>query len=373
MDVKKIYIHPLPVRIWHWTNAVGFVLLILTGLQIRYRDLLGLVSFEASVRLHNYVGFALMGSYLLWLFFYLTSDKIKNYQMELQPDEVLHRRHQPGGLLRLRHLPRSANPHHASPYTKFNPMQKLTYDLIMLLVVPVQFLSGLLLWDVQRFSGAVALFGGVRTVDTVHVLFFIFFSAFLPVHAYLATLGHTPGAHFKAMFTGYEEEFGAREKDVNAMEDRIRVLVVDDEEVVRLGYRRVLSADGFRVMAAGNGSEALDMMGGDRFDVVLLDMRMPGMDGMEVLRAIKERWPRAKSWWSPGTPRIETAKEAVKLGAYDYLAKPVVPEAVIRATTGAWMQKRWAIQRGVRGRVKAGSAAGSERTIDATTGTRRRS
>jgi thiosulfate reductase cytochrome b subunit len=46
----------------------------------------------------------------------------------------------------------------------------------------------------------------VRTVDTVHVLFFIFFSAFLPVHAYLATLGHTPGAHFKAMFTGYEEE-----------------------------------------------------------------------------------------------------------------------------------------------------------------------
>jgi thiosulfate reductase cytochrome b subunit len=86
-------------------------------------------------------------------------------------------------------------------------MQKLTYDLIMLLVVPLQFLSGLLLWDAQRFSGAVAFFGGVRTVDTVHVLFFIFFSAFLPVHAYLATLGHTPGAHFKAMFTGYEEEF----------------------------------------------------------------------------------------------------------------------------------------------------------------------
>ena len=110
MDVKKIYIHPLPVRIWHWSNAIGFVLLILTGLQIRYRDVIGLASFEASVRLHNYVGFALMGFYLLWLLFYLTSDKIKNYQMELQPDEVLHRRDQAGGLLRLRHLPRSAEP-----------------------------------------------------------------------------------------------------------------------------------------------------------------------------------------------------------------------------------------------------------------------
>jgi len=70
----------------------------------------------------------------------------------------------------------------------------------------MQFISGLLLWDVQRFSGTVEALGGVRTVDTIHVLFFIFFSAFLPVHIYLATLGHTPMAHIKAMFTGYEEE-----------------------------------------------------------------------------------------------------------------------------------------------------------------------
>jgi DNA-binding NtrC family response regulator len=126
------------------------------------------------------------------------------------------------------------------------------------------------------------------------------------------------------------------------MENRIRVLVVDDEEVVRIGYRRVLSADGFRVVAAGNGPEALDMMDGDTFDVVLLDMRMPGMDGLELLRAIKERWPQSEVVVVTGYPSIDAAKEAVKLGAYDYLAKPVVPEAVIRATTGAWMQKRWA-------------------------------
>ena len=129
------------------------------------------------------------------------------------------------------------------------------------------------------------------------------------------------------------------------MANKIRVLVVDDEEVIRLGYRRVLSVDGFRVKAAGNGPEALNMMVGDSFDVVLLDMRMPGMDGMEVLRTIKERWPQSEVVVITGYPSIDTAKEAVKLGAYDYLTKPVVPEAVIRATTGAWMQKRWAIQR----------------------------
>jgi len=129
------------------------------------------------------------------------------------------------------------------------------------------------------------------------------------------------------------------------MEARIRVLVVDDEEVVRLGYRRVLSADGFSVMAAGDGPEALTLMGSGPFDVVLLDMRMPGMDGMDVLRAIKERWPQSEVVVVTGFPSIETAKEAVRLGAYDYLSKPMVPDAVIRATTGAWMQKRWAIQR----------------------------
>ena len=206
MNVKKVYIHPLPVRIWHWSNAIGFVLLILTGLQIRFRDIVGLLSFEASVRLHNYVGFALMGFYLLWLVFYLTSDKIKNYQMELQPMKFYAAAIKQAAYYGYGIFRGQPNPHHTSAYTKFNPMQKLTYQIIMLLVVPIQFLSGLLLWDAQRFSGAVAFFGGVRTVDTIHVLFFIFFSAFLPVHAYLATLGHTPGAHFKAMFTGYEEE-----------------------------------------------------------------------------------------------------------------------------------------------------------------------
>ena len=130
------------------------------------------------------------------------------------------------------------------------------------------------------------------------------------------------------------------------MEDtKIRVLVVDDEEVVRLGYRRVLSGDGFCVMSAGGGTEALELMADKRFDVVLLDLRMPGMDGLAVLRAIKDRWPESEVVVVTGYPSLETAKEAVKLGAYDYLAKPVVPETVIRATTGAWMQKRWSIQR----------------------------
>ncbi len=81
----------------------------------------------------------------------------------------------------------------------------MSYQIIMMLIVPVQFYTGLLLWDVTRFAGSVAFFGGVRVVDTVHVVIFTFFVSFIIIHVYLATLGHTRTAHIKAMFTGYEE------------------------------------------------------------------------------------------------------------------------------------------------------------------------
>jgi len=74
-----------------------------------------------------------------------------------------------------------------------------------MILVPLQFGSGVLLWDVARFGSIVEALGGVRVVATVHVLLFIFFFAFIFVHVYLSSLGHTPSAHFKAMITGYEE------------------------------------------------------------------------------------------------------------------------------------------------------------------------
>jgi thiosulfate reductase cytochrome b subunit len=201
----KVYVHPLPVRLWHWINAFGFVFMIVTGLQVRYPEIFAILSFRRAVELHNTVGFLLIGNYFLWLLFYLFSDRIKIYHPELNPrkhfaDSIRQVIYYGNGIFR-----GEANPHSPGPYTKFNPMQKMAYQVIMLLVVPAQFITGIMLWDVARFSGAVSLFGGVRVVDTLHVLCFIFFSSFLFVHFYLATLGHTPSAHFKAMFTGYEE------------------------------------------------------------------------------------------------------------------------------------------------------------------------
>ena len=203
--MQRLYLNPLPVRIWHWINATGFVFLILTGVQIRYVGLIGLMSFETAVDLHNWIGFAVIGNYFIWLLFYLSSDKVKAYHPDLNPRKYFRETFRQilyygGGIFK-----GAPNPHHPNAYNKFNPLQRVMYQIVMLLIVPLQFVTGLLLWDVKRFSGAVELLGGVRVVDTVHVLIFIFFAFFIFVHVYLGTLGHTATAHFKAMFTGYED------------------------------------------------------------------------------------------------------------------------------------------------------------------------
>ncbi len=203
--MQRIYVHPFPVRIWHWINALSFVVMIATGIQIRYIGLIGIMPFKRAVDVHNWIGFVLVANFFIWLIFYLFSDKIKVYHPELSP--VKHFRE---SFRQLKYygygiFKGQPNPHHVSIYHKFNPMQSMLYQIIMLLLVPIQFYSGVLLWDLERFQTQVDLFGGLRVVDTVHVLIFVFFAAFIFLHPYLASLGHTPTAHFKAMFTGYEE------------------------------------------------------------------------------------------------------------------------------------------------------------------------
>jgi thiosulfate reductase cytochrome b subunit len=203
--MHRLYIHPLPVRIWHWINAVTCVMLVLTGIQIRYVGLINVVPFRIAVVVHNWLGFVLIANFFVWFFFYLFSNRIKVYLPELNPIKFVRGSMRQAIYYGYGIFKGAPNPFHVSIYRKFNPLQAMTYQIIMLLLLPIQCVTGILLWNLTHFAGAVALLGGVRVVDTVHVLIFIVFVFYIPFHAYLGTLGHTPIAHFKAMFTGYEE------------------------------------------------------------------------------------------------------------------------------------------------------------------------
>src|SRR5512143_556636 len=102
-----------------------------------------------------------------------------------------------------------------------------------------------------------------------------------------------------------------------------RVLVVDDEAASRKGLQTLLEKQGYRVEAAATGAEALEKARSFRPAVVIADLVMPGMDGLELLRSLQEETPFAMTILLTGKGSIETAVQAMKAGAYDYLTKPV--------------------------------------------------
>ena len=100
------------------------------------------------------------------------------------------------------------------------------------------------------------------------------------------------------------------------------VLVVDDEAVVRNGITRALTQRGLESRAAGTAQEAQDLLKHSDFDLALLDIRMPDMDGIELLKRIRAAYPRIHIIMITGYPTIDTAVHCIKLGAADYLVKP---------------------------------------------------
>src|SRR2546421_10709051 len=100
------------------------------------------------------------------------------------------------------------------------------------------------------------------------------------------------------------------------------ILVVDDERNIRTLVSRVLSQDPIEVHGAGTGKDGLQMADEVSPDLVLLDLRLPDMDGMDVLRALRSRYPEVAVIIISGFGQIKSAVEAIKVGATDYLEKP---------------------------------------------------
>jgi two-component system, NtrC family, nitrogen regulation response regulator NtrX len=106
------------------------------------------------------------------------------------------------------------------------------------------------------------------------------------------------------------------------------ILIVDDEEAIRTSLRSILEDEGYDVAVASNGKEALRVYTTDPPDLMMLDIWMPEMDGLETLRRVKEFVPTAPVMMMSGHGSIETAVKAIKLGAYDYIEKPLSLENV---------------------------------------------
>lgn len=207
--MKRTYLHPLPLRIWHWLNALLVVVLLITGAQLRIPGIASLRPNDPALMVHKFAGWAMAVSFVIWLVYGLVSDHLRRHY-------VMRRRDLKGVFSQARFYLFSIfrgeeNPFLPSPEEKFNPLQKLAYGTIMGLLTPVLVVTGLLYSDILFFRKYILLWDIVGVLDAIHVIGAYVFALYLVVHVYMATLGRTAFSHIKAMIMGYEEEPGEPE------------------------------------------------------------------------------------------------------------------------------------------------------------------
>jgi DNA-binding response OmpR family regulator len=158
------------------------------------------------------------------------------------------------------------------------------------------------------------------------------------------------------------------------MDYTARVLVVDDEQPVRVTLKEVLSREGYEVLIASSGQEALQVMRDTAVDLAMVDLKMEGMDGLTLVGEIKQRWPATVLVILTGYATLESALKALRYGAHDYLLKPSGPEDIKRSVREG-LQKRWRevrrkdllaqIEAGVRELTAEGLSIGAAKGLEA--------
>lgn len=191
-------------RIWHWLQAVAMLLLIATGAAIHAPDVFSVLPFAWAVRIHNALGFLLVGNAFLGAFYYISTGTIRQYLPEPRDFVSLAFRqtlYYLGGIFR-----GEPHPLEKTAARRLNPLQQVTYLITLNVLLPLQIVTGVLMWGGQTWPHAVQYVGGLPALGLIHTLGAWIFSSFILMHVYLTTTGRTPLAHLKAMITGYEDQ-----------------------------------------------------------------------------------------------------------------------------------------------------------------------
>lgn len=131
-----------------------------------------------------------------------------------------------------------------------------------------------------------------------------------------------------------------------------RILLVDDEVVFTRNMSKLLNARGYRVTPVNSGDAAIQALDKEDFEVVVLDLKMPGMDGITTLKEIKKLGLFTETLILTGHGAIDTALEAIKLGAYDYLTKPCEIDDLVAKIEGAWGKRDDAVKKDIQDKIQ---------------------
>jgi len=202
-DLERIYMYTIYERLWHWLQALAIIGLALTGLVVHKTDIFPVVDFKTAVQVHNVLGFAMLANALLALFYHLASGQIRQYMP--QPRGFFAQMIKQGRYYAYGIFHGEAHPFQKHPERKLNPLQQMTYFAILNILLPLQVLSGLLIWGTQRWPTLADDFGGLPFLAPAHTLLAWVFASFIVMHVYLTTMGHRPMASIQSMIDGWDD------------------------------------------------------------------------------------------------------------------------------------------------------------------------
>ncbi|MEK6256483.1 MAG: cytochrome b/b6 domain-containing protein [Chloroflexota bacterium] len=201
--IKKIYMYSFYERLWHWLQTIAILILTFTGLVIHKPEMFGSLSFRGVVLVHNVLAGILVANAALALFYNLVSGEIKRFIP--QPQGFFNQAIEQI-IFYIRGIFKGGeHPFEKTREKRLNPLQKVTYFGILNVLLPLQILTGILMWGVQRWPETATRFGGLPFLAPFHTLVAWTFSAFIVAHVYLTTTGHTPMAGIKSMIDGWDE------------------------------------------------------------------------------------------------------------------------------------------------------------------------
>ena len=198
---NKIYFYPLWLRIWHGINALGIILLIITGYTMQAGNESSLIGFNTSVNVHNISGIVVTINYLLFVIGNMVTGNGKFYIVK--PKNFIKRPVKQAQYYAFGMFRGMEKPYPLSEKRKFNPLQKYAYIATMYIFVPVVIVTGFALLFPEYIIETVYNVSGIMLTAILHTIMGFFIFLFLIIHLYVASIGSSPKENFKSIIDGW--------------------------------------------------------------------------------------------------------------------------------------------------------------------------
>ena len=216
-ELSEVYMYTVYERLWHWLQTAVILILLLTGLVIHKPDTFGILSFPYVVQVHNVMAFLLVANAALALFYNLASGDIRRFLPEPRGffnQAILQAQYYLQGIFQ-----DAEHPFEKTPKQRLNPLQQVTYFGLLNILLPLQVITGVLIWGIQQWPDLASQIGGLTFIAPLHTLVSWLLASFIVLHVYLTTTaGPKVSSGIKSMVMGWDEvdeQHGAVETTVS--------------------------------------------------------------------------------------------------------------------------------------------------------------